>query len=232
MAFDPVEDLKTALIGVLNHEVSLVELPKKSVPDFKDQRASYYRNTVKQNLEKIQAIAKDIEDDDVKAKVTQLQNFFEQGEPKEMLGVAGQLELPKQIPAQLQSSFSNLSLPFEIKDDILFDLAEVERCFQAQAYRSVMILCARVLETALHRKYYDVTGKDLLETSPGIGLGSIISKMRDSGIEIDPALTQQIHLINNVRIFSVHKKQGAFQPSKEQSQATLMYTIDILKKLF
>jgi hypothetical protein len=95
-----------------------------------------------------------------------------------------------------------------------------------------MILCARILETALHRTYYDVTGKDLLETSPGIGLGSIISKMRESGIEIDPSLTQQVHLINNVRIFSVHKKQNVFQPSKEQAQATLLFTVDILKKLF
>lgn len=231
MAFDPIEDLKTALIGVLNHNVALKEIPKGTVPDFKDQRATYYRNQVRQNLAKILEITQDM-DDATKEKVDQLQLAFESGDPKTMLGISGELTLPKQVPSNISTSYQNLNLPFEIRDDVLFDLTEVERCFQAQAYRSVMILCARILETALHRKYYDVTGKDLLETSPNIGLGNIISKLKDANIEIDPAITQQIHLINNVRIFSVHKKQGAFQPSKEQSQATLMYTIDILKKLF
>jgi len=126
----------------------------------------------------------------------------------------------------------NLSLPVEIRDEILYDLAESERCFNAEAFRSSIILCGRILETALHRKYYDVTGKDLLETSPGIGLGNILAKLKESNIEIDPAVAQQIHLINNVRIFSVHKKNVPFQPSREQAQATILFTIDILKKLF
>ena len=103
-------------------------------------------------------------------------------------------------------------------------------CYLFQQLKQEIILCGRILETALHRKYYDVTGRDLLETSPGIGLGNILAKLKEANIEIDPAVAQQIHLINNVRIFSVHKKNVPFQPSKEQ--ATMLFTIDILKKLF
>ncbi len=229
MGFDPVEDLKLALIGVLNHNVSLSTLSaKRGVPDYKEQRAEYYRSLVRQNVDKIKILAKDL-DEDTKKKAAELDNLMMRGDPKGMLGLVVELNLPKQNRPVAKT---NLNLPHEIRDDILFDLAEAERCFNAEAYRSTMILCGRIMETALHRKYYDVTGKDLLETSPGIGLGNILSKLKESSIEIDPAVAQQIHLINNVRIFSVHKKSAPFQPSKEQAQATVLFTIDILKKLF
>ena len=213
MGFDPVEDLKLALIGILNHSIGLSSLSsKKNVVDYKEQRAEYYRSLVKQNLAKIKEVAKNA-DDEMKKKVDQIESFMIAGDPKSMLGVVAQLSLPRQ-DRPIHPALANFRLPGEIKDDVLFDLAEVERCMQAEAFRSAMILCARVLETALHRKYYDVTGKDLLETSPGIGLGNIISKLKESNIEIDPAISQQIHLINNVRIFSVHKKNVPFQPSR------------------
>ena len=89
-----------------------------------------------------------------------------------------------------------------------------------------------MLEIALHRKYYELTKNDLLEKSPGIGLGNIIAKLKEKNITLDPALTNQIHLINQIRIFSVRKKKEAFYPSKQQTQATILYTLDILEKLF
>ncbi len=232
MSFDPIEDLKMALIAVLNHNISLVSsIAKKKVLDYKDQRGDYYRTIIKNNLNKIKEATID-SDDEIKKKVVELESMFVKGDSKGMLGIVGALSIPKQEQTDAKSASLSLNLPSEIRDDVFFDLAEVEKCFNAGAFRSSMILCARVLETALHRKYFDATGKDLLETSPGIGLGNIISKLRESGIEIDPSLTQQIHLINNVRIFSVHKKQSPFQPSKEQAHATFLFTIDILKKLF
>ena len=39
-------------------------------------------------------------------------------------------------------------------------------------------------------------------------------------------------LSNQVRVFSVHKKQQPFYPSKNQSQAIMLYTMDVLAKLF
>jgi hypothetical protein len=71
-----------------------------------------------------------------------------------------------------------------------------------------------------------------METSPGIGLGKIIAKLTERNIRFDPGLTQQIHLINQVRISSVHTKKDSFYPSKGQTQAMILYTLDVLRKLF
>jgi len=122
-------------------------------------------------------------------------------------------------------------LPGEIKSELIADIQEIHTCFDSGAYRAVVILCGRLLETSLHWKYYNETGTDLLETSPGIGLGSIIAKLRDRKIEFDPGVTQQIHLINQVRVFSVHTKKQLFLPSEKQAKAIMLFTIDILEKL-
>src|SRR3989338_4875767 len=121
--------------------------------------------------------------------------------------------------------------PLDIKSDIKADIDELNKCFSNSCYRSSIILCGRLLETALHRKYYELTKTDLLEKSPGIGLGNIISKLKENNIQLDPGLTNQIHLINQVRVFSVHKKKEAFYPTKEQAHAIILYTIDVLDRL-
>ena len=56
--------------------------------------------------------------------------------------------------------------------------------------------------------------------------------LNEQKIALDPGLSNQIHLINQVRVFSVHKKNTPFNPSKEQAHAILLYTIDIFNKLF
>jgi len=111
------------------------------------------------------------------------------------------------------------------------DIRELKRCFNAKCYRSSTILCGRILETALHRKYFEATNKDILETSPGIGLGNLIAKLNNK-VEFEPGIKDQIHLINKVRISSVHKKKEAFFPTRQQAYAIILYTMDILKKLF
>ena len=93
-------------------------------------------------------------------------------------------------------------------------------------------MCGRVLETALHRKYYEKTNKDILETNPSIGLGKLIAKLKDENFSFPPGITEQIHLINKVRVESVHKKQEVFLPSKGQANAIVLYTLDVLRKLF
>lgn len=123
-------------------------------------------------------------------------------------------------------------MPAEIKEEVIADIREIEKCFNSGLYRSATILCGRVLETALHRRYYDATGNDLLEKSPGIGLGNLIAKMKEKNIEIDPAITQQIHLVNQVRIFTVHKKKEPFIPSREQVHAIILYTMDVIGRMF
>ncbi len=140
------------------------------------------------------------------------------------------------VPAVTQQtssiSFDIPSLPEGIMDDIMADMNEIRKCFDAGCYRSSVILCGRILEAALNRKYFEVSANDLLETSPGLGLGKIIAKLAEKGVKFDPGLTQQIHMVNQVRIYSVHQKKDAFYPSKGQTQAMILYTMDVLKKLF
>ncbi|MCS7134451.1 MAG: hypothetical protein NZ889_01170 [Candidatus Pacearchaeota archaeon] len=123
-------------------------------------------------------------------------------------------------------------LPKEIEQEIKKNFFEIETCFKNSCYRSVLILCGKILEIALHRKYFEITSKDLLEKAPDIGLGNLIKKLKEEGFDTDPGLNNQIHLINQLRIHSVHKKTKPFDPSREQALATILYTLDILKKLF
>lgn len=146
----------------------------------------------------------------------------------ELSGVAARLK-PKVVPLPMLDA---LCLPSDIREEVVADVDEAQKCFGAGCYRSVVILCGRLLETALHRKYFEVTGNDLLETAPGIGLGNVVAKMTEKNIVLDPALSNQIHLINQVRVFSVHKKSQPFNPSAEQAQAMFLYTMDVVKKIF
>jgi hypothetical protein len=125
-----------------------------------------------------------------------------------------------------------LNIPFDIKSEVFADINELNRCFLNNCFRASVILCGRILEVCLHRKYYECTGFDLLDKNPGMGLGKLIAKMSEKEIHLDPGIMQQIHLINNVRIYSVHKKTVAFNPSKIQTQAIMLYTKDIITKLF
>ena len=140
--------------------------------------------------------------------------------------LASDLEQPKHSQTKIKG------IPAEIKDEMHADIAELQRCFDARCFRATVILCGRILETALHRKYYEATKNDLMEKSPGLGLGNLVAKLHEKGVLTDPALSQQIHLINQVRIYSVHAKKEPFAPSEEQAQAIMLYTIDIVKKLF
>jgi hypothetical protein len=161
-----------------------------------------------------------------------------------LLGV-GRLKHEQDLKRQLKLLQELKGLKFRVKnekgieipkinvhDDVSADLIELKKCYDAGCYRSAAILAGRILEVALHKKYYDVTGRDILEKSPGIGLGKLIAKMCEKDIKLDPGLTQQIHLINQVRVFSVHKKERVFNPSKAQAHAMILYTIDVLEKLF
>ncbi len=56
-------------------------------------------------------------------------------------------------------------LPPEISKDVSLDLQEIERCFNAQCFRSVTILCGRVLETAFTGSISRLQGMIFLKRS-------------------------------------------------------------------
>jgi len=136
------------------------------------------------------------------------------------------------VDEEKKTSWRMPRLPNDVKDEILADLSEIQACMKVGCFRSAVILCGRIMETALHRKYYDATGQDLLEKAPGTGLGNLIAKLAEKGVKLDPGLPNQIHLINQVRVFSVHTKKDPFSPSKTQAEAIVLYTMDVLDKLF
>ena len=123
-------------------------------------------------------------------------------------------------------------LPSEVHEVVLADLAEMEKAFHVGCYRSAVMLCGRVLEVVLHRAYYEATQQDLLEKSPGMGLGNLIARMAEKGIKLDPSLANQIHLVNQARVYSVHHKHEPFNPSKAQTHAIILYTLDVIEKMF
>ncbi len=147
----------------------------------------------------------------------------------EMRDIAEGLDLAKGHADE--PDFRMPMLPASIEPEVKADVRELKRCFSAKCYRSSVILCGRILETALHRKYFEITGNDILETNPGVGLGKLIAKLNDK-VEFDPAIKDQIHLVNKVRISSVHKKANVFFPTRQQAYAIILYTADIINKLF
>ncbi len=247
-------DIKKNLSGLLDAVTIArkknVDLSKnldneKAVYDYDEKQKIYYVNNLKTKLKIIksdcvqltQLIKEDIRNEPIVNDILEMVPELDSGDllllektVNRMLNLVKQLSFPKE---KIEKSFVlKANVPTDVMAEVKADLVELNKCFNATCYRSAIILCGRLLETALHRKYYEVTGNDLLEKSPGIGLGNIIAKLKDRDILIDPGLTNQIHLINQVRIFSVHKKKEAFNPSMQQTQAMILYTLDILEKLF
>ena len=206
------------------------------IEDFKDKKAEYYKNTVENYIKKLQNLdlRKCLDRARAKELIEKIQSLYEQKKIIDIVPLAKELSeirISYEAP-QKRPSFSIPGLPGEIRDEVNADLRELEKCFEGECFRSSIILCGRILETVLHRKYYDLTGRDILETSPGIGLGNLVAKLKETSFEFDPGISEQIHLINQVRIYSVHKKQSPFNPSREQAQAIILYTIDVVKKIF
>ncbi len=220
---------------------------KKSFFNYKDRKISYLQDSIKSNIDTIKNTTNELMEalklnkiSDVKILKTQelIKNINLAYEKNNFINLKMNLESLHNIISSLNFTQQELlfqkpkNLPEEIRSEILADIIEIEKCFKFGCYRSSVIMCGRILETALHRKYYEITQNDLLEKAPGIGLGKIIAKLDELDIKFDPGLTQQIHLINQMRIFSVHNKKDAFNPTEIQTHAIILYTLDVIEKLF
>lgn len=225
--------LSDALKGAVKYSAEMSDTKSvKNLYDYKTKRAMYYQ-------EAVEKLSKEILAQDVPLR--------EEWEKAILLPVPQRYAEMQRIVEQIQQQLTRTPtthhplptitvtlprLPEEIRDEIHADITELGRCFDAACYRSAIVLCGRILETALHRKYFEVIGKDILETQPGIGLGTLVAKLKEKNVNFDPAITQQIHLINNIRISSVHKKNEPFIPTKAQAHATILYTMDIVERMF
>jgi len=230
-----LQNLKNT-IDVLQEKNLDLTLKKSNLQNFEASRHDHYKRRytinielLKQSLNKLNGI-----DTSLLLRLTNEINFLDNvslNEAKKKVDKIAELLSQVELPEKSETIHIPLKLPNEIKEELLADIKEIHKCFDNQAYRAVVILCGRLLETTLHWKYYNETGYDLLEKSPGIGLGNLIAKLRDKNITFDPGISQQIHLVNQVRVFSVHTKKDTFNPSQKQAEAIMLYTMDILEKL-
>jgi hypothetical protein len=241
-----LEEIKQKVLAAsqLKFDLKKVVTDGSYMYDYNYNKAKYMADRVKRSaselvvlIEKIHKQNKNPRLDDILSKVMVNTKFIMESylEPMKALPIIEQTErdlMPVKVSEDVRLSFSVPELPEEISENVAADIAEMEKCFSSGCFRSSIILCGRVIETALHRKYFEVTGNDALEKEPGIGLGKLIARMNEKSVKLDPGLPQQIHFVNQVRIFSVHTKQEAFSPSKNQAQATILYTMDVLGKLF
>jgi hypothetical protein len=226
------KNLRNSLTRLQNTLSKPEAIPRKGVPTISKKESII--KSIKSIEENIWDATNTIEDK--KAKIELLNNLNNLKNAKttsELLKTSIEmLSLLEKTNATSQFKFNFAKVPLTIKGEIIADLEEMTKCFKHECYRSAIIICGRMLEVVLHRKYYDITNKDILETAPGIGLGKLIAKLVEKEVDFDPGVTQQIHLINNIRISSVHKKKKVFKPTKAQTHATILFTLDIIEKLF
>ncbi len=243
-----VKDLEDALINAAYHKVDLSKKPEPRIGvSLKNRKVDTYKNAVLRNLNIIKRRVWDLAAigviDSNRPKlislfnlVSELEKAYEYSDIKEMIiileNINNIISKMQDIPKPQKIDFSIPQLHPDIKGEVEADIQELKKCYDAGCYRSVVILCGRIMEALLHRKYYEITGRDILEKNPGIGLGKLIAKLAEKNVKFDPGLTQQIHLINQVRIFSVHKKQEPFNPSQAQANAIILFTLDSIRKMF
>lgn len=242
-----VEELEEALVKAAYNGVELKPNQKNEIAiNFKQKREDVYQKNVHRNLQVVKnkawGLTREITDESSKNRlmdaldaISQIDKLYMAGDLKGMLRVVQKVKATaERINVQRKESL-NIRMPNtpqEIRNEIAKDVEDMKKCFENGLYRSAMIMCGRTLETALHRKYYEITGVDILEKNPGIGLGTLVAKLMDKNVKFDPGVTQQIHLVNQVRVYTVHKKQETFEPTREQAHATILFTMDILNKLF
>ena len=220
-------DVHHILVDIQQALKTIEEAPLKgNITDFKKQKQEGAKLMLKGAIQRLLEETKNSEAHPLAQKIAV-------AKPEEIPKYLEQIaEIAAEEPEQKKQSFKTPKLPSEIRDDVAADLQEIQKCVNTGCLRSAVILCGRVMETALHRKYFEATGNDLLEKAPGTGLGTLIAKLSEHGVKLDPGLPNQIHLINQVRVFSVHTKKESFSPSKNQAEAIVLYTLDILDKLF
>jgi len=226
---------------------SFFDESKTLITDFKEKKKQFkvvlFRNSYKELINSSAEITlSDLNDEtktQIKNHLASIKEAYEENNLDKIKEIINELlEIDSTIShPKSQTSFSHLSfkiknIPEDISDDMHADLHELEKCFKSDCFRASIILCGRLLETSLHRKFFETTNQDILEKNPGIGLGTLVAKLKEKDILLDPAITQQIHLINQVRIYSVHRKKQTFSPTKDQTQAIILYTLEVIRKLF
>lgn len=234
------------LVKSIENSKGKIKKEKRKIFDFSEKKLEYYINSakgafneLKESLWNLQYLVKEDKKNeevylDLIKEIKLLEENYNQEDLKKTIE---NIQKIQKIILKFTDIKDDLSvdlkyIPMDVRADVNADLKELKKCYNASCYRSTVILCGRLLETALHRKYYEITKLDILEKNPGIGLGKLIAKLSEKEVKFEPGVKQQIHLINQIRVESVHKKKEAFYPNKSQAYAIMLFTMDVLEKLF
>lgn len=239
-------ELKEIINNILSKKIDFNSKIIDDAFSFKQREREHYAREIENSIKKIDSILSEsfiiapLEKRSLAEAALRIKELKKQINEKKFLEAIVTIEQIYDIAPYIKIADTDLpksefSLPFiprEIFAEVKASFDELVKCYEHNCYRSALILCGRILEIALHKKYFEMTKQDLLEKSPDIGLGSLVAKFKEKNIALDPGLSNQIHLINQLRIASVHKRKQPFYPTKTQTKACILYTIDILKKLF
>ncbi len=240
-----ISELKSILGEIQRRKIDLSERFNNPF-DFKKREQTYYQRLLESQMRKVKASLAEgmlYGKNEHRDQLEELKKSMEMIEQKiklnDLLEATSLLtnisEIPNvkiEKPLFETKSFFLPHVPREVYYEIKSNFDEAVMCFENRCYRAATILCGKILEVALHRKYFEVSGEDLLEKVPTIGLGKIVTRLKQRDVQIDSALTNQINIINELRSSSVHKKINHFVPSRAQCQASILYTLDTLKKMF
>lgn len=245
---EALNGLKEVINSVLIKKIDFDNKIIESEFNFRKKEREYYLSEIKGAMKRIEAVLSEsfvvssrggerAELAKVAEKIKELRQKIREKNFKESITIieeiSGICPFIKISDADLpKSDFFLPKVPREIYAEVKASFDELVKCYEHSCYRSSLMLCGRILELALHRKYLEATGRDLLEKAPDIGLGNLVLRFKEKGIILDPGLSNQIHLINQLRIASVHRKKQVFTPTRAQSKATVLYTLDTVKKLF
>jgi hypothetical protein len=120
--------------------------------------------------------------------------------------------------------------PQEIREEIKLDFDEMRICYNNGAFRSAIIMCGRVLELLLAKKYFDSTHVDPVELRWQLGV--LIRKCFERNVLTDPGIGDICNFINHLRISSVHASHAIHRPIQEETKSVIEFTISLLKSLY
>lgn len=128
--------------------------------------------------------------------------------------------------AELRRDIEESALAEAIRHDLVHDVTELHGCVDADLRRAALSMCGRLLEGALRLQLY-ARG---IEPDENATVGSLIRRVRDEGMYVDPALTNVWNVVNQQRIRGVHAADKHPIPSADQMLMATYAALDTVRR--
>ena len=155
------------LAALKKFDDALRRLPEKSllaksppITDYEEKKNSFLFSSYQAALNSL--LAAPVEGE-TKERIGQLRMQLKSAHRDKATEIIAELyALSSRVQEKPSMSFKIPNIPSDIAQEMEADISELSRCFSQNCYRASIILCGRILETALHRKYFEATGLDIL----------------------------------------------------------------------